>query len=249
MPLLTKIPMSFSFNPSNFPSASSYPKCVVILVSKMCHCSLLCLLPCLFNQLLGNWCTKTSPLALVLVCLNCGDLTFFVASRWLGCLSFTLVRFSAIQTFMRIYGSSCGRKHHPIASQGRGNCFNIINFSWLRRSCPMLRYLPHSAPVLSRTYWGSWSLVVMWQQSTRVLVRRMVYRNSLASGGRERNADLSPSGLRFHLLRALGTCFSPGKPGKLILGQDYTVLYMIPLFEFPTVCLKRYEDFADTSVW
>ena len=30
MPLLTKIPLSFSFNPSNYPVASSYPKSIVI---------------------------------------------------------------------------------------------------------------------------------------------------------------------------------------------------------------------------
>jgi len=41
-----------------------------------------------------------SPLS---ICLNCGDLAFSVPSCWFGCLSFTLVRFSAIPTFMRFY--------------------------------------------------------------------------------------------------------------------------------------------------
>ena len=37
-------------------------------------------------------------------CLNCGDLVFFVPSCWFGCFSFTLVRFSAILSYTRIYG-------------------------------------------------------------------------------------------------------------------------------------------------
>jgi len=39
------------------------------------------------------------------ICLNSGDLAFSVPSCWFGCLCFTLVRFSAIPTFMRFYGS------------------------------------------------------------------------------------------------------------------------------------------------
>jgi len=35
------------------------------------------------------------------LCLNRGDLAFFVPSCWFGCFSFTLVRFSAITTFMK----------------------------------------------------------------------------------------------------------------------------------------------------
>jgi len=42
------------------------------------------------------------------ICLNYGDLAFLVPSGWFGCLSFTLVRFSAIPTFMRFYGTSIG---------------------------------------------------------------------------------------------------------------------------------------------
>ena len=49
-----------------------------------------------------------SPLS---ICLNCGDLAFSVTSCWFGCLSFALVRFSAIPTLMGFYGSFAVLNH------------------------------------------------------------------------------------------------------------------------------------------
>jgi len=43
------------------------------------------------------------------LCLNCGDLEFFVPSRWLGCLSLTLVHFSAVPTYTGSYGTGGSR--------------------------------------------------------------------------------------------------------------------------------------------
>ena len=52
------------------------------------------------------------------ICLNCGDLAISVPSCWFGCLSFTLVRFSAIPTFIRFY-SNRSRTMIAILSLGR----------------------------------------------------------------------------------------------------------------------------------
>ena len=64
------------------------------------------------------------------ICLKCGQqavasgkLEFFVSSCWLGCLSSTLTRFSAIPTFMRFYGIA----HRYRYLRSPGMCFPLTS--------------------------------------------------------------------------------------------------------------------------
>ena len=82
------------------------------------------------------------------ICLKCGQqavasgkLEFFVSSCWLGCLSSTLTRFSAIPTFMRFYGifsSPFGGGGWKTSSYSHFLFYFSILFSSHFTTCPIL---------------------------------------------------------------------------------------------------------------